>query len=156
GTRDTSHIGLIHNGADDNASGVAGLLELARYYSSNKITEKYNILFIAFSAEELGLLGSRYWTENPTLPLDKIHWMLNMDMIGRYNPDNVLAMLVYGTCSQFPAIVVGIIRTIKFNQSKDGYGGSDQTSFFKKHLPVLFFHTGGHDDCHKAADDADK
>lgn len=156
GTRDTSHIGLIHNGADDNASGVAGLLELARYYSSNKIKEKYNILFIAFSAEELGLLGSRYWTENPTLPLDKIHWMLNMDMIGRYNPDNGLAIIGYGTSSKFPAIFENISSTIKFNKSKDGNGGSDQTSFYKKNIPVLFFHTGGHDDYHKATDDADK
>ncbi|NGM74724.1 M20/M25/M40 family metallo-hydrolase [Sphingobacterium sp. SGL-16] len=156
GTRDTSHIGQIHNGADDNASGVAGLLELARYYSSNKIKEKYNILFIAFSAEELGLVGSKYWTEHPTLPLDKIHWMLNMDMIGRYNPDNGLAIIGYGTSSKFPSIFENISSTIKFNKSKDGNGGSDQTSFYKKNIPVLFFHTGGHDDYHKATDDADK
>lgn len=156
GTRDTSHIGQIHNGADDNASGVAGLLELARYYSSNKIKEKYNLLFIAFSGEELGLLGSRHWTEHPTLPLDKIHWMLNMDMIGRYNPDNGLAVIGYGTSSKFPAIFENITSSIKFNKSRDGNGGSDQTSFYKKNIPVLFFHTGGHDDYHTATDDADK
>jgi Zn-dependent M28 family amino/carboxypeptidase len=156
GTRDTSHIGHIHNGADDNASGVAGLLELARYYSTNKVKEKFNILFIALSAEELGLVGSRYWTENPTLSLEKIHWMLNMDMIGRYNPDNGLAVIGYGTSSKFPAIFDGVTSSIKFNKSKDGNGGSDQTSFYKKNIPVLFFHTGGHDDYHKATDDADK
>jgi len=156
GTRDTSHIGHIHNGADDNASGVAGLLELAKYYSTNKIKEKFNILFIAFSAEELGLVGSRYWTENPTLPLEKIHWMLNMDMIGRYNPDNGLAVIGYGTSSKFPNIFAGVTSSIKFNKSKDGNGGSDQTSFYRKNIPVLFFHTGGHDDYHKATDDADK
>jgi Zn-dependent M28 family amino/carboxypeptidase len=156
GTRDTSHIGHIHNGADDNASGVAGLLELARYYSNNKIKEKFNILFIAFSAEELGLVGSRYWTENPTLSLEKIHWMLNMDMIGRYNPDNGLAIIGYGTSSKFPAIFEGINSSIKFNKSRDGNGGSDQTSFYRKNIPVLFFHTGGHEDYHKATDDADK
>lgn len=156
GTRDSSHIGQIHNGADDNASGVAGLLELARYYSTNKIKEKFNLLFIAFSAEELGLVGSKYWTENPTIPLAKIHWMLNMDMIGRYNPNNGLAVIGYGTSSKFPAIFKNITSTIKFNKSKDGNGGSDQTSFYKKNIPVLFFHTGGHDDYHKATDDADK
>ncbi|MCA5004532.1 M20/M25/M40 family metallo-hydrolase [Sphingobacterium bovistauri] len=156
GTREPAHIGQIHNGADDNASGVAGLLELVRYYSTNKIKEKFNILFIAFSAEELGLIGSKYWTENPTMPLDKIHWMLNMDMIGRYNPDSGLAVIGYGTSSKFPAIFENITSDIKFNKSKDGNGGSDQTSFYKKNIPVLFFHTGGHDDYHKATDDADK
>ena len=88
GSLSKDDVGKIHNGADDNASGVAGLIELARYYSSNNIKENYNILFIAFSAEELGLVGSRYWTDNPTLSLENIHWMLNMDMIGRYNPNN--------------------------------------------------------------------
>ena len=156
GARDENHIGEIHNGADDNASGVAGLLELARIYSSNKTKEQFNILFIAFSGEELGLLGSKHWTENPTLPLEKIHWMLNMDMIGRYNPDNGLAIIGYGTSSKFPNIFENITSTIKFNKSKDGNGGSDQTSFYKKNIPVLFFHTGGHDDYHKATDDADK
>ena len=156
GTREPNHIGQIHNGADDNASGVAGLLELVRYYSSNKLKEKFNILFIAFSGEELGLLGSKYWTEHPTLPLEKIHWMLNMDMIGRYNPDNGLAIIGYGTSSKFPSIFENVTSSIKFNKSKDGNGGSDQTSFYKKNIPVLFFHTGGHDDYHKATDDADK
>lgn len=156
GSKDTDNIGKIHNGADDNASGVAGLLELARYYSSNQTCEDFNILFIAFSAEELGLLGSKYWTENPTLPLSQIHWMLNMDMIGRYNPDNGLAVIGYGTSPQFPAIFEGIQSNIKFNLSKDGNGGSDQTSFYKKNIPVLFFHTGGHEDYHKTGDDAEK
>jgi len=156
GTREPAHIGQIHNGADDNASGVAGLLELARYYSSNKVKEKYNLLFIAFSAEELGLIGSKYWTEHPTLPLDNIHWMLNMDMIGRYNPENGLAVIGYGTSSKFPTIFENISTPIKINKSRDGNGGSDQTSFYRKHIPVLFFHTGGHDDYHKATDDADK
>lgn len=156
GTREPAHIGQIHNGADDNASGVAGLLELARYYSSNKVKEKYNLLFIAFSAEELGLIGSKYWTEHPTLPLDNIHWMLNMDMIGRYNPENGLAVIGYGTSSKFPTIFENISTPIKINKSRDGNGGSDQTSFYRKHIPVLFFHTGGHDDYHKVTDDADK
>jgi|SRR5690606_8287057 len=156
GSRDSLGVGQIHNGADDNASGVAGLLELARHYSSNDIKESFNLLFIAFGAEELGLIGSRYFTDNPTIPLENIHWMLNMDMIGRYNPDNGLAVIGYGTSSKFPAIVENITSDIKFNLSRDGNGGSDQTSFYRKDIPVLFFHTGGHDDYHKPGDDPEK
>jgi len=153
GTRDTLNIGEIHNGADDNASGVAGLLELAKYYSQNKEKENFNFLFIAFGAEEWGLLGSKYFVENPTIPLAEIHWMLNMDMIGRYNPENGLAIIGYGTSSVFPEIFEGISSTIKFYTSNDGNGGSDQTSFYRKNIPVLFFHTGGHPDYHKTGDD---
>lgn len=156
GSLDTLNIGKIHNGADDNASGVAGLLELARHYSQNDIVEPYNILFIAFGAEELGLVGSRYFTENPTIPLENIHWMLNMDMIGRYNPDNGLAIIGHGTSSAFPRIFEGITSDIKFYTSKDGNGGSDQTSFYRKDIPVLFFHTGGHPDYHASGDDPEK
>lgn len=156
GSRDSLGVGKIHNGADDNASGVAGLLELARHYSSNAIKEKCNLLFIAFGAEELGLLGSKHFTENPTIPLSNIQWMLNMDMIGRYNPDNGLAVIGYGTSSRFPAIFEGVTSDIRFYTSKDGNGGSDQTSFYRKHIPVLFFHTGGHEDYHKPEDDPEK
>ena len=155
-TRDTLNVGKIHNGADDNASGVAGLLELARHYAKNDVQESFNLLFIAFGAEEWGLLGSKYFTENPTIPLENIHWMLNMDMIGRYNPDNGLAIIGYGTSTAFPEIFEGITSDIKFNLSRDGSGGSDQTSFYKKDIPVLFFHTGGHPDYHKTSDDAHK
>lgn len=153
---DSLNIGQIHNGADDNASGVAGLLELARYYSQNQIVEKYNILFIAFAAEELGLLGSKYFVNNSTIPLDEIHWMLNMDMIGRYNPDHGLSIIGYGTGSSFPEIFEGIETDINYTKNKDGRGGSDQTSFYDKEIPVLFFHTGGHPDYHKTGDDAHK
>ncbi|MBD1433836.1 M20/M25/M40 family metallo-hydrolase [Sphingobacterium sp. DN00404] len=156
GSRDSLGVGEIHNGADDNASGVAGLLELARHYSGNDIKESFNLLFLAFGAEELGLVGSRYFTENPTIPLENIHWMLNMDMIGRYNPDNGLAVIGYGTSSKFPTIFENITSDIKFNLSRDGNGGSDQTSFYRKDIPVLFFHTGGHDDYHKPGDDPEK
>lgn len=156
GSRDTLNIGKIHNGADDNASGVAGLLELARHYSQNDDKESFNILFIAFGAEELGLLGSKYFTENPTVPLTEIHWMLNMDMIGRYNPENGVAIIGYGTSSVFPDIFEGITSDIRFYTGKDGNGGSDQTSFYKKGIPVLFFHTGGHPDYHATGDDPHK
>jgi len=122
--------GMIHNGADDNASGVAGLLELARFYSKNKVTEPVNFLFIAFGAEELGLVGSRYFVKHPT----------------------------YGTTPAFETIFNEINPTdfVKFYTGYEGRGGSDQTSFYEKDIPVLFFHTGGHDDYHKPTDDADK
>lgn len=155
-SRDSLGVGKIHNGADDNASGVAGLLELARHYASNNEKENYNLLFIAFGAEELGLVGSRYFTDNPTIPLTDIQWMLNMDMIGRYNPQNGVAIIGYGTSSRFPSIFENIKSNIKFYTSTDGNGGSDQTSFYKKNIPVLFFHTGGHDDYHKPTDDPEK
>lgn len=156
GSKDSLGVGKIHNGADDNASGVAGLLELARHYATNDIKEPFNLLFIGFGAEELGLIGSKYFTENPTIPLESIQWMLNMDMIGRYNSDNGLAVIGYGTSSAFPKIFEGISSTIKFNKSRDGNGGSDQTSFYRKNIPVLFFHTGGHDDYHKPTDDEER
>jgi Zn-dependent M28 family amino/carboxypeptidase len=155
-SRDTLNIGKIHNGADDNASGVAGLLELARYFSTNDEQEKMNILFIAFGSEEWGLIGSKYFVEHPTIPLDQIHWMLNMDMIGRYNPENGLAIIGHGTSDTFIEIFEGVESSIRFYTSKDGRGGSDQTSFYDKKIPVLFFHTGGHDDYHKSTDDAHK
>lgn len=156
GSRDTLNIGQIHNGADDNASGVAGLLELARVYTQNDRKEPFNLLFIAFGAEELGLLGSLHYTEHPVIPLEQVHWMLNMDMIGRYNPENGVAIIGYGTSPAFPEIFEGITSDIKFYTGKDGKGGSDQTSFYLKNIPVLFFHTGGHPDYHKSTDDADK
>ena len=155
-SKDPLGVGKIHNGADDNASGVAGLLELARHYSRNAVVEPFNILFIGFGAEELGLVGSKYFTAHPTIPLADIHWMLNMDMIGRYNPDNGLAIIGYGTSSKFPAIFEGITSPLKFNLSKDGNGGSDQTSFYRKNIPVLFFHTGGHEDYHMPTDNPEK
>lgn len=156
GSKDPHGVGKIHNGADDNASGVAGLLELARHYTTNQQKEPYNILFIGFGAEELGLVGSKYFTEHPTIPLSSIHWMLNMDMIGRYQEENGLAIIGYGTSSSFAEIFKDVSSKIKFNKSRDGNGGSDQTSFYHKNIPVLFFHTGGHDDYHKPTDDEPK
>lgn len=150
--------GIIHNGADDNASGIAGLLELARIFSSNSIQEPVNFLFIAFGAEELGLVGSRYFVNNPTLPLSNIHWMLNMDMIGRFNPDNGVSIIGYGSSPEFEMLYEKLDKAkfIKHYTGYEGRGGSDQTSFYEKDIPVLFFHTGGHPDYHRPTDDADK
>ncbi len=154
-SRDSTSYGIIHNGADDNASGVAGLLELARHFSSNNTKEPFNFLFISFGAEELGLVGSRYFVNHPTYPLSDIHFMLNMDMIGRFNPDNGVSVIGYGSSPEFEPIFEQIIRDeqIKFYTGYEGRGGSDQTSFYEKNIPVLFFHTGGHEDYHKPTDD---
>lgn len=146
----------IHNGADDNASGMAGLLELAGYFATNNQKESYNFLFIAFGAEELGLQGSRHFVNNPTLPLDKINFMTNMDMIGRYNPTNGVGIGGYGTSDSWPEIFQNVTGPVKFFTDASGSGGSDHASFNAKKIPVLFFHTGGHDDYHKPTDDADK
>lgn len=157
-SRAENSYGIIHNGADDNASGVAGLLELARIYSQNKEKEPVNFLFIAFGAEELGLVGSRYFVNNPTYDLSKIQWMLNMDMIGRLNKETGVSIIGYGTSPAFETIFKDIQpeNFVKFYTGYEGRGGSDQTSFYEKEILVLFFHTGGHDDYHKPTDDAEK
>lgn len=148
--------GKIHNGADDNASGVAGLLELARHYAKNKVNEPYNMLFMAFGAEELGLQGSRYFLNNPTVPLDKLNFMICMDMIGRYNPDRGVGIGGYGTSATWPTVFEGVTSPIKFFTDRAGNGGSDNAAFYAKQIPVLFFHTGGHPDYHKPGDDPNK
>lgn len=156
GSRDELGVGKIHNGADDNASGVAGLLELARIYSTNKAIEPVNFLFIAFGAEEWGLLGSRYFVSHPTVEWEKLHWMLNMDMIGRLNENGSVAVIGFGTSPQFQTIYEQMdqAEVVKHHLGHDGRGGSDNTSFYDCQIPVLFFHTGAHADYHKPTDDA--
>jgi hypothetical protein len=146
---DPNPKGKIHHGADDNASGVAGVLELARYFSSNNIKEKYNFLFMCFSAEEAGLIGSKWFTNHPTISLDKVNCMINMDMIGRLN-DSTKKVIIYGTGTSNTKSDL----SLKFDSS--GIGPSDQTSFYLKDIPVLFFFTGQHSDYHKPSDVASK
>lgn len=150
-------VGQIHNGADDNASGVAGLLELARYYVNNQTQEPFNFLFIAFGGEELGLQGSKYYTAHPLMPLDKMHFMLNMDMIGRYNPERGIGIGGHGSAQEWPAVFKDVQQPgIKFFTDAAGKGASDHHNFYVNGVPVMFFHTGGHDDYHKPTDDAPK
>ncbi len=154
---DANPEGKIHNGADDNASGTAGVIELANYFSSNKQIEPFNFLFICFSGEELGLLGSKKYCDNPDIELTKMNYMINMDMIGRLN-DSTKKIIVYGVGTS--PILVPLIDSLKTNLSikKDssGIGPSDQTSFYLKDIPVLHFFTGQHPDYHKPSDDAEK
>jgi len=155
---DANPQGKIHNGADDNASGVAGVLELARYFSKNKITEKSNFLFICFSGEELGLYGSKYFTEHPTVDLTKVNYMINMDMIGRLNPTTKsISVSGSGTSPVWETTLKNITGTqLSIKTDSAGVGPSDHTSFYLKNLPVLHFFTGSHSDYHKPSDDWDK
>lgn len=145
----------IHNGADDNASGTAGLLELVRYISSNASQfSKHNVVFMAFSAEEEGLLGSAFFAKNSSLNMESVSYMLNMDMIGRME-DSVLAVNGVGT-SPFWREVVKDACGVKVKTTESGTGPSDHTSFYNQDIPVLHFFTGTHQDYHKPSDDADK
>lgn len=146
--------GEIHNGADDNASGTAGLLELARELKKPMFRNN-NYLFIAFTGEESGLLGSAWFTRSPLFQKYAINYMLNMDMIGRLQSQ--LAVSGVGT-SPVWGNNLNAIRTDGFTikTSASGVGPSDHTSFYYKNIPVLHFFTGLHDDYHKPTDDADK
>jgi hypothetical protein len=148
----------IHNGADDNASGVAGVIELARYFQMNKIKESTNFLFICFSGEELGLYGSKYFTENPTIDLTKVSYMINMDMIGRLDPQSKsLAVSGTGTSAAWEPLLKKLSsEKLMIKTDSAGVGPSDHTSFYLKNIPVLHFFTGSHSDYHKPSDDAEK
>lgn len=154
---DANPDGKIHNGADDNASGTTGVIELANYFSCNRKTEPYNFLFICFSGEELGLLGSKKWCEHPDLDLGKINYMVNMDMIGRLN-DSTKKLVIYGvgTSPVFVPMIDSIQTELSIKKDSSGIGPSDQTSFYLKDIPVLHFFTGQHSDYHKPSDDANK
>lgn len=152
-----SQIGQIHPGADDNASGTAGLLELARRLAPMKGKLRRGILFASFAGEELGLLGSAEWVNQPTRPLDKAVAMLNMDMIGRIKDDKVYIGGV-GTGSSFQGLLEQEQSKsgFKIEYSPGGYSSSDHTSFVTKRIPVLFFFSGLHSDYHKPSDTWDK
>lgn len=149
---------LIHNGADDNASGTAALLELAKRLKGSK-GKNSNYLFLAFSGEELGLFGSKYFTEHPTVDLATVNYMINMDMVGRLNDStHILTVGGYGTSPQWAAVINTQDKKLPFGIKVDssGSGPSDHTSFYRKDIPVLFFFTGQHKDYHRPSDDADR
>ena len=152
-----SQIGQIHPGADDNASGTAGVLELARLLAPQRGQLKRSILFMDFAGEELGLLGSAAWVKDPTHPLAKAVAMLNMDMIGRIKDDKVYIGGV-GTGSAFKSVLEQAQKDtpFKIEYSAGGYSSSDHTSFVTKKIPVLFFFSGLHSDYHKPSDTWDK
>ncbi len=149
----------IHPGADDNASGTTGVIELAQYFAAHRERLGRSVLFMAFSGEEIGLLGSAHWTKNPTIPLGRVVAMVNMDMIGRMKSDTVF-VLGSKTSSEWDGILreasardAGLV--VK-SDSSTPFGSSDQQSFYAKKLPVLFFFTGLHPDYHRPSDTWDK
>lgn len=144
----------VHNGADDNASGVSSMLWLAEQLSKIKKL-KSNIIFVAFSGEEYGLHGSKAFTENPTVPLSSISAMLNMDMVGRLNPERTILISGVGTAKEWNQILDQVKpANLQYNRSESGIGPSDHTSFYLKNIPVLHFFTGQHQDYHKPSDDS--
>jgi Zn-dependent M28 family amino/carboxypeptidase len=161
-SREIAKKGQIHNGADDNASGTAALIELARLIKEEK-PKNSNYLFIAFSGEELGLYGSKYFTQHPTIDLATVNYMVNMDMVGRLNDSShVVTVGGYGTTPYW-----GEVYNVKgkkalysdglaFRFDSSGTGPSDHTSFYLKNIPVLFYFTGLHADYHKPTDDFDR
>lgn len=156
GSRDTKG-GSIHNGADDNASGVALMLEVMRKVKSSKKMRKHNYLFIAFSGEEQGLMGSNYFVKNPTINLKEVLYMLNFDMVGRL--DSVKkTLMVYGvgTSPEWKTTMAGLktdSSNIRISTTESGTGSSDHTSFYYNSIPVLHLFTGQHKDYHMPSDD---
>ena len=148
----------VYNGADDNASGTAALIELAGLLKKGKLKNS-NFLFIAFSGEELGLFGSKYFVEHPGMDLHQVSYMMNLDMVGRLNDSSrSLTIGGYGTSPLWPQLFSRVSGAPYFVNHYDssGAGPSDHTSFYRKDIPVLFFFTGVHSDYHKPSDDADK
>ena len=143
----------IHNGADDNASGVSVMLNLASKLKQTNTSNNY--LFIAFSGEEMGLLGSNYFVKNATIPLDSINYMLNMDMVGRLKADSTLAVYGVGTSPVFKQVISDNNDKFKIIEKESGVGPSDHTSFYLNDIPVLHFFTGQHEDYHRPSDDSE-
>ena len=164
-SRHTMTEPAIHNGADDNASGTAALIELSKKLKASSLKNN-NYLFIAFSGEELGLYGSKYFTEHPTIDLKTVNYMINMDMVGRLNDSSkVLTIGGYGTSPAWAGVIQptnpgtdkkSANPQIVVRIDSSGTGPSDHTSFYRKDIPVLFYFTGLHTDYHKPSDDADK
>lgn len=147
---------MIHNGADDNASGTTGVLELSEKFASEKNNLKRSVLFFAFSGEELGLLGSSYLVNHFPVPIENVVTMINMDMIGRLK-DSSLIVYGTGTSSNWKTLLnEKNSYGFKLTFNDDGFGPSDHSSFYGKKIPVLFFFTGTHPDYHKPSDDYDK
>ncbi|MBO9152917.1 M28 family peptidase [Chitinophaga sp. GCM10012297] len=146
----------IHNGADDNASGTAALIELGRLLKASKLKNN-NYLLVAFSGEELGLFGSKYFTEHATVPMTAVNYMVNMDMVGRLAPEKGLQIGGTGTSPVWGGVLKSVVpSSLKVSYDSSGTGPSDHTSFYRKDVPVLFFFTGTHADYHKPGDDVDK
>ena len=148
-------VPMIHNGADDNASGTAGVLELAQHFADTPAGR--TLMFMTFSGEEMGLLGSAHWVSNPTMPIERVRAMFNLDMVGRLPTDSRrLNVQGIGTSPLWKPMVETLNDAEAFDLAliEDGHGASDHSSFYAKDIPVLFFFTGLHADYHRPSDDA--
>ncbi|MGI8950945.1 MAG: M28 family peptidase [Chitinophagaceae bacterium] len=149
-------VGQIHNGADDNASGTAALIELGRILKTDNNAKNNNYLFIAFSGEELGLFGSKYWLNHPSTNITA-NYMINMDMVGRYDSSRKLTIGGYGTSPVWGNVFSNTTdKNLVIHFDSSGMGPSDHASFYRNNIPVLFFFTNSHSDYHKATDDWQK
>jgi len=148
----------IHHGADDNASGVGMMLELAEELAAKPQSHKRSIAVVAFSGEEEGLLGSKRFVDNPLIDLNKVNAMINLDMVGRLTDSTKLQIGGVGTSDQFRKMITALCDTtiMKLSLSEEGYGPSDHASFYGKNIPVLFVTSGAHLDYHTPADTWDK
>lgn len=147
----------LHRGADDNASGAAALLALAQYFATDTLVQGNNILFIAFGAEEMGLLGSKQWVSTATVDLENVNYMLNLDMIGRMDLESNVVINGTGTSEKWNKIIgVKNCYPLRPTLRPSGVGPSDHTSFYNAGIPVLHFFTGTHEDYHKPTDTEEK
>jgi Zn-dependent M28 family amino/carboxypeptidase len=147
---------VVNNGADDNATGTAGMIELARFLKQSSF-KKNNYVFCAFSGEEKGLIGSTYFTNSKVLELEKINYMIDLDMIGKLNTKRAITVFGTGTSPEWKKVIGKSNEVaLKIKQSKSGVGGSDHMPFYYKDIPDVFIHTGLHPDYHTPADDAEK
>ena len=144
----------IHNGADDNASGVAVLLKVAKMLKEHP-EARDNYLIVFFSGEEMGLLGSNYFAKNPALSLEQVPYMINLDMVGRLREEKTLSVSGTGTTPVWPQTLNSLNPGFELVLSESGVGPSDHTSFYLQDIPVLHFFTGQHEDYHKPSDDAE-
>jgi len=147
----------VHYGPDDNASGVAGIIEVAEKLAQQK-SLKRSVLVIAFGAEEMGLLGSSFFTNNPLFELKQLKAMVNLDMIGRLKADHSIMISGTGTSLESEALLkqLNADSTFSIGMSPEGFGASDHASFYAKDVPVFFLSTGAHDDYHTPFDQADR
>ena len=148
-------VRAVHPGADDNASGTAGMLEIARRMVAARPAR--TLIFAAFAGEEEGLLGSSHFVQHPPLPKEQIVAMVNLDMVGRPKPGPALTIGGYGTATQWQGLVekLNANHHFKLSTNKGGFGASDHSSFYAADIPVLFLFTGAHEDYHKPSDTAD-
>lgn len=161
GTPSSRYVGqekMIHYGADDNGSGTSALMELARLFSEKDQPLRHSVLFVAFSGEESGLLGSSHFVRNWTVPREDVSMMINMDMIGRLqDQDKGLLVMGTGTCEKFTPYFDSLDTCgLKITQSESGAGPSDHSAFYNDSVPVLNFFTGAHADYHKPDDTWEK